>query len=177
VAVLIAAVIVCGALCLADLLLTFGVIRRLREHTKMLSGGRGADMEVIGLSIGESAEPFTRVSTTGEELTGPAGFRIAAFFASSCSICPLRVPAFLDYLQANHVPRSEVLAVLESPGDPVAYLDRLAESAMVCVEPDNGELAQAFKVGGYPAFCLLDSAGAVLATGYDPGALPELAAV
>ena len=35
--ILIAAVVVVGCLCLLDLLLTFGVIRRLREHTSMLT--------------------------------------------------------------------------------------------------------------------------------------------
>ena len=39
--ILIAAVVVVGGLCLLDLLLTFGVIRRLREHTSMLTGAGG----------------------------------------------------------------------------------------------------------------------------------------
>jgi len=37
-AILSAAIVVVGLLCLADLLLTFGVIRRLREHTEQLTG-------------------------------------------------------------------------------------------------------------------------------------------
>ena len=103
---------------------------------------------------------------------------MAAFFSSSCSVCPERVPAFVDYLRENHVERNGVLAVvLGSPGEPVPYLDRLADVARVCVEPDDGELARAFKVTGYPAFCLLDADGAVLATGYDPAALPAPVAV
>jgi len=40
-AILSAAVVVVGLLCLTDLLLTFGVIRRLREHTEQLAGFRG----------------------------------------------------------------------------------------------------------------------------------------
>jgi hypothetical protein len=62
--------------------------------------------------------------------------------------------------------------VLGAPGEPVPYLDRLAGVARVCVQPDDGELARAFKVTGYPAFCLLDFGGAVLAASYDPAALP-----
>lgn len=42
--VLIAAVILAGAVCLTDLLLTFGAIRRLREHTVMLGEARGAGL-------------------------------------------------------------------------------------------------------------------------------------
>ena len=37
-AILGAAIVVMGLLCLIDLLLTFGVIRRLREHTEQLAG-------------------------------------------------------------------------------------------------------------------------------------------
>ncbi|HEY6313856.1 MAG TPA: hypothetical protein VIY52_24065 [Streptosporangiaceae bacterium] len=176
--ILSAAVIVVGALCLTDLLLSFGIIRRLREHTTLLSGLRGAEVPVTGLSAGEVPDSFARVSTDGERLAGPAGLRMAAFFSSSCSACPERVPAFVDYLQANQIGRAGVLAVvLGPPGEPVPYLDRLAEVAQVCVEPDDSELAAAFKVIGYPAFCLLDADGAVLATGYDPAALPAPVAV
>ena len=35
--IVIAAVTIVGVLCVLDLLLTFGVIRRLREHTAMLA--------------------------------------------------------------------------------------------------------------------------------------------
>jgi hypothetical protein len=174
--VLIAAVVAVGALCLVDLLLTFGVIRRLREHTAVLSA-RGNETIVMRLSAGETPGPFAAVTTDGEQLTGPAGFRVAAFFSSSCPICPKRVPTFVDYLQANHVARDAVLAVVLAGADEsVAYLDRLAEVAKVCVQPTDGELAAAFQVIGYPAFCLLDADGAVQVIGYDPAELPEFAA-
>jgi len=48
-AILVAAIGLVGLLCLADLLLTFGVIRRLREHTEQLAGLRGQDAPVTGL--------------------------------------------------------------------------------------------------------------------------------
>lgn len=172
--VLTAAVVVVGVLCLLDLLLTFGVIRRLREHTELLSVRPGADLPVIGVNVGEAPAAFTGLGTDGAALSGPAGLRMVAFFSSFCSICPKRVPVFLDYLRANQVRRDDVLAVVVGPADePVPYLDRLAEAALVCTEPEDGALARAFKVEGFPAFCLLDTDGAVLATSYDPAVLPE----
>jgi hypothetical protein len=175
--ILTAAVIVVGVLCLTNLLLTFGVVRRLREHTTMIGKLRGHDMPVIGTGVGEAPGPFTALSTDGELLSGPQGLRVAGFFSSSCSICPERVPLFVDYLRASHIERDRAIAVVIGSGDePPPYLDRLAQVARVCVEQDDGELAEAFKVTGYPAFCLLDEAGKVLAAGYDPAALPKLAA-
>ncbi len=171
--ILVVAVVIVGVLCLTDLLLTFGIIRRLREHTALLSEQGHADLPVTGLAVGEVPEPFA-VPTTEERLqTGPAGLRLVAFFSSSCSICPKRVPSFTDYVLANGIHRNDVLAVVLGAADePAPYLDQLTTVAQTRLEPENGELARAFKVSGYPAFCLLDPDGAVLASGYDPAALP-----
>jgi hypothetical protein len=177
-AVLTAAVIVIGILCLTDLLLTFGVIRRLREQSAIHGGASAAELSVSGLDAGETPGQFAGVSTSGEQVTGPAGFRLVAFFSSWCSVCPKRVPVFVDYIQANQVGHDSVLAVVTgSDAEPVPYLGRLAEVAQVCVEPDDGDLAMAFKVTGYPAFCLLDADGALLAVSHDPDALPTPVAV
>jgi len=91
-AILSAAVVVVGLLCLADLLLTFGVIRRLREHTEQLSGfpwsrpsGKPA------WPTGRSRSHLPRSASPGERLSGPAGLRVVAFFSAGCSACPERV--------------------------------------------------------------------------------------
>jgi hypothetical protein len=174
-AILSAAVVVVGLLCLINLLLTFGVIRRLREHTEQLAGF-GQDIQVTDLAAGEVLAPFAVLDTTGEQLTGPAGLRLIAFFSAGCSACPASVPAFVDYLRENHIARDEVLAVIgSSEPEPVSYAGQLAEVAPVCVEPPGGELETAFKVRGYPAFCLLDATGAVSVASHEPAALPALA--
>ena len=169
-----AAVIAVGLLCLVDLLLTFGVIRRLRQHTELLSS-RGSDVEVLGLHAGDVPAAFTALATDGRQLTGPAGIRLAAFFSSTCSVCPRRVPDFTKYVRANQVAPGEVLAVvLAGAGESVPYIDRLAEVASVSVQSPDGELATAFGVLGYPAFCVLDAEGTVQAVSFDPALLPAL---
>ena len=103
--------------------------------------------------------------------------RVVAFFAAGCSACPERVPAFLDYLRVNQVTRDAVLAVItSSQPEPVSYQERLAEVAPVCVEPHDGEVNAAFNVRAFPAFCVLDGAGSVIAFSHEPAALPALAA-
>jgi hypothetical protein len=177
VAVLIAAVILVGAVCITDLLLTFGVIRRLREHTALLGEVRGADVPVTGLAAGETPDPFTSVTVHGTVTAGPAGLRVVAFFSKHCSACPGRVGPFIDYVRASHLSHADVLAVVTGPPDePVPYLEQLAEVAQVCAEDSGGELAKVFKVSGFPAFCLLDAGGAVRASGHEPAALPVSAA-
>jgi hypothetical protein len=177
-AILVAAIGLVGLLCLADLLLTFGVIRRLREHTEQLAGLRGQDAPVSGLPYGAAPEPFTALTARGEPVHGPAGLRVVAFFAAGCSACPERVPAFLDYLRVNQVMRDAVLAVITNsrPEEPVSYQERLAEAAPVCVEPHDGEVSTAFNVRAFPAFCVLDGTGSVKAFSHEPAALPALAA-
>lgn len=176
--ILVVAVVIVGVLCLTDLLLTFGIIRRLREHTALLSEHAGADRPVIGLDAGEVPAAFAVLSTDEQLLTGPAGLHLVAFFSSSCSICPKRVPTFADYVRANHIRRDAVLAVVLGAADePAPYLDLLSTVGQLRLEPEDGELAKTFKVSGYPAFCLLDADGAVLASGYDPAALPAPVAV
>ncbi len=172
--VLIAGVVVVGALCVLDLLLTFGVIRRLREHTSLLAAGRGAAEPLVGLAAGESPGGFTAETVSRELVSGPEGLRVVAFFSSWCKACPERVPPFLEYLSRHRIGRESILAVVAADGDTRApYLDRLAEVTQACLEPAEGEIARAFKVAGFPAFFVLDADGVVTAGGYDPAALPE----
>lgn len=177
-AVLIAAVVIVGALCLLDLLLTFGVIRRLREHTTLLASAAGSAESVIGLAPGESPGKFAATTNSGEVVNGAAGLEVVAFFSSWCSACPERVPPFLEYVKSNRIGREAVLAVVAQDGATSApYLDQLATVAQVCIEPHDGVIAKAFQVSGFPAFCLLDADGAVVKSGFNPAALPGLAAV
>jgi len=177
-AILAAAVIIVGVLCLADLLLTFGVIRRLRNHSELLAGYQAAESAIVGLRAGGIPEPFSAVTTDGVVVNVSSGIRLAAFFSSSCSACPERVPAFLEYARENRLDKAAVLAVMTGRTDqPAGYLPRLAGVAQICLEAEQGPVAAAFKVIGFPAFFVLDGNGVVLGSGFDPSALPALAAV
>jgi hypothetical protein len=171
-----AAVSLAIVLCLVDLLLTFGVIRRLREHSELLSryGSGAASAPVIGLAEGTPPGRFTATATDGLAVHGPDGLRIAGFFSTTCPVCPERVPGFIEYLRVHRVPRDAALAVIVSPSSgPPPYLNELAVMARVCLEPPQGDVAAAFQVQGFPAFCLLDDAGTIRGAGYEVQALPK----
>src|ERR1022692_1555422 len=172
-----AAVAVVGALCLLDLLLTFGVIRRLREHTEMLSTGGMPDMPVIGLASGEPVAAFSALALGGELLNGATGLRVAGFFSSACSACPERVGPFMEYLAGHRVARESMLSVVVTPENGLPpYADRLSEAGQVCAVQQDSDVVKAFKVSGFPAFCLLDADGALVTASYDPARLPAPAA-
>lgn len=174
--VLAAAVALVGVLCLLDLLLTFGVIRRLREHAELISPGTVPDVPVLGVAAGEQPAPFSATTTEGDAVTGPGGLAMVAFFSTTCSACPERVPPFVSYLTDHGIARNSALAVVLGPQDePPAFAAALAGATRVTTAPELGgdPLTRAFKVVGYPAFCLLDEDGTVIASSHDPAALPE----
>lgn len=176
-ALLASVVAVVGVLCILNLLLTLGVVRRLREHGAMIAAANMTELPVIGLAKSDPVPPFSVVTIDGETLTNESGLRVMAFLSSSCSICPERVGPFADYIRSHRIPRDGVLTVAVGPAsEPPPYLDGLADLTKVCVEQDDSGVARAFKVNGFPAFCLLDADGVVLATGYDPTMLPHPAA-
>jgi hypothetical protein len=178
-AILTGAVVIVGALCLVDLLLTFGVIRRLREHTEILAGTGPGRSPGIGLVAGQVPEAFASTDADGVEVTGSAGLSIVAFFSPTCSVCPKRAPAFVDYLRAHRIGRAGVLAVIigETAAEPVPYLADLTAVARICAEPPEGPIGRAFGVRAVPAFFALGADGAVLAADHDPAVLPAPAAV
>lgn len=176
--ILIAAVVVVAGLCSLDLLLTFGVIRRLREHTDMLAGTRGGKPSVTDLENGQPPGAFSAATTAGDLLRNATGLRVVAFFSSSCAACPEMVPPFAEYVGSHSIGQDSVLAVVAgSASEPPPYLAQLAQVAQVRIEPADGEVIRAFKVTAFPAFCVLDSDGALIASGPDPSVLPEPAMV
>jgi hypothetical protein len=171
---LIAGVVVVGILCLLNLILTFGVIRRLREHITLLNAEPAMDTPIIGIGVGDAPEPYLGITTTGAPVTPDSNLSVVAFFSSSCSICPERAPLFVDYLKKHHVPAERVMSVVGGHEDkPAPYFASLRAASQVVVEPEDGPLMRAFKVMGFPAFCLLDADGNVVATEYNPVRLPE----
>jgi hypothetical protein len=171
---LMATVAFVGVLCLLDLVLTLGVLRRLRDHSEALDLLRSQPVADSRLGVGERAGSFSAVSTTGVTVTGevPAS-RLVGFFAPGCQPCEEQLPTFMAY--AVGFP-GEVLAVVASDGRksyPIGA--ELAEVGAVVHEPGNGPVHQAYRVSGYPSMYLVDGDGIVQATGSAVSALPAAA--
>ncbi|MEV7519882.1 redoxin family protein [Streptomyces sp. NPDC091371] len=160
-----------GALALLNLVFTFGVVRRLREHTEMLTKGnrvQGSGPKVM-LGEGEKVGEFSAVTVDGAEVSQgdlAEGTTLVGAFAYGCSSCDERLPAFLELARSFPGGKDRVFAVVVGPAEHVTEKrDRLAPVARVVTEEQGGPVAGALGVTGYPAFALLDSSGAVRAAG------------
>ncbi|MET8039895.1 hypothetical protein ABZU25_03390 [Micromonospora sp. NPDC005215] len=150
-----------GVLAAVNLLFTFGVISRLREHTaelaKIRSGGARDDSNVA-LPAGSRIGDFTAESVDGRpvalDLLGSQP--LVGFFSPSCTPCKERLPGFLAHAASRPGGRDSILAVVAgSPEEAADLVDQLQPVATVVVESDRGPVQQAFAVDGFPAFVLV----------------------
>lgn len=157
---LVAAMVLIGLLAGLNLLFTYGVIRRLREHTRRLDG----------LPAGGHAEPDL-ILGPGARPGAVPGVLLVGFFSPTCPPCREQAPRFVA--RAAAVGRERVLAV--AVGTPDETRDLVAQFepvAQVVVETEDGPLHQAFGVHGYPAVCVLDGDGRIVASGSTVDPLP-----
>jgi peroxiredoxin len=166
-AYLAAAVVLVGALCFLDLLLSLAIIRRLRQqspHPVEAPGG-----PVPTLPAGTLAPEFTATTTTGATRTRDslAGQRsVIGFFAASCDSCRTQLDDFADYSRRLSGGPAQALAVIS--GDPAQAADivrKLDGPASIVLEPDDSPTATAFSVWGFPTFYALDEDGMILSAG------------
>lgn len=171
-----AAVILVGALCLLDLLLTFGVIRRLREQNETLRLVREQQSAVesdIAMPAGAAIGSFTATAVSGTQLsdTDLDGERLlVGFFSPGCDPCKERMPQFIEY--ATRFDGRVVAVAADEVGETGDMIARLGEVAEVVLEVDGGPVHQAFGAKGYPALLLVDPEGTVLSSGWEMSALP-----
>ncbi len=168
-----AAVVLVGLLCSIDLILTLGVIKRLREHGEVLSR-RGPWMSAI-LPAGSMVSPFTAVTTDGGRVSRDllvAG-TLVGFFTPGCTSCERQLSGFVGSAGLLPDGRRRALAVVVADDEAAAAMVRLlSQAAHVVVEAPFGPVAAAFQVATFPAFCLLDEHHAVVASGADLEAIP-----
>ncbi|TDD74799.1 hypothetical protein E1293_29160 [Actinomadura darangshiensis] len=154
------------AVCLLDLVLTLGVIGRLRRHTELISnltsGGRPYALHPEGGTAG----PFETVATTGEPLSRDrlSGRTLVGAFAPHCPACEEKLPAFVEYARAFPGGRDQVIAVVVgAESEAGAYRERLEPVARVVIEqPVTGEIGTALALNAFPGFGVLDRSGTVL---------------
>jgi thiol-disulfide isomerase/thioredoxin len=161
------------AVCLPDLVLTLGVIRRLRRHTELISDlSSGGRRPYSILAEGKAAGPFETLATTGEPVSrdGLSGRTLVGAFTPSCSACDERLPAFVDLAKTFPGGRHQVIAVVVGQeGDAETYRGRLEPVARVVIEPAlTGEIGTALSLESFPAFAVLDESGTVGSSGLEP---------
>jgi thiol-disulfide isomerase/thioredoxin len=147
---LIAAVMFVGMLCTLDLILTLGVIKRLREHNETLSTMDGDSSAItVGEEIGEFAASTVDGTLLSRELL--VGDTLVAFFAPDCAPCKEKLPKFVEYARTLPGGRDRVLTIVVGEAHNAAsFVTELSPVAQVVVEDHDGALHSAFKANAYP---------------------------
>jgi thiol-disulfide isomerase/thioredoxin len=168
---LIAVVALLSALCLVGLVLILAVVRRLREHTKLLDalyemvGMMGAPIgEAGGLAVGDVVGDFDATTLDGTRVTRdllPDG-TVVAFLSPDCPSCREQIPEIGSWVADEDRPR--VLVVVDSrSGDPAHLVTTLPPMTQVIVDDRTAPVADVFGVRAFPAFFQVAAGGELLA--------------
>lgn len=156
--VLIAAVVLVGFLCAVDLILTLGVIKRLREHTAMLTM---TDVPPPAIAVGTEVGEFSTRTVSDEPLTREllmSGETLIGIFSVSCAPCREKLPRFIDYTRKQGFHDRVIAAVIGDRQAAVAFADDLVSVADVVIEDRDGPLSMAFQVSSYPTVLTVEPA-------------------
>jgi len=170
------AVALVAVLCLVDLVLTLGVVRRLRDHSDRLTtlSNFGGDEQTIR-EAGGVVDPFTATSVTGSEVSlgDLAEPTLVGFFSPDCPACEEKLPMFLSYAKGFPGGKERTLAIVAGEAGGVKYRAALSEVAgAVVVEKELGPVQKAFGTRGFPAFAVVVD-GVIAQATHDVSDLPE----
>ncbi|MEU8234558.1 hypothetical protein AB0C12_33640 [Actinoplanes sp. NPDC048967] len=170
---------VAGLVAGLNLVLTLGVIRRLRRHAELIAeagDGRSASRPSLP-PAGETPREFSTLTVDHERIdrTVFGDLTLLGFFSPSCPPCQEQVDPFIAY--ANAMPeghRAALAVVVGTPAEAAAFVERLRPVARVVVEPLGGPVSGAFDVDGLPAVGLVGRDGAVIRSSFEVAHLPAL---
>ncbi|MFC9974644.1 hypothetical protein ACFVH6_27445 [Spirillospora sp. NPDC127200] len=163
-----------GAACLLDLLLSLGVIRRLREHSEILEKLALLADGNLPVARQESISPFLATTVDGQGIS-PADIpdqALAAFFAADCDSCRAQAPRLAEWAKNQDLDKDQILVVIDAmTADPMAMVEVLAPVANVVIDAEGTPVTKAFPVSGFPSYCEIRD-GAVIAVHAEVGDLP-----
>lgn len=160
---LVAAVVVLGVLGLVNLLLTVGILGRLR-NTPIWPPER-----MFGLGPGAAVGEFSVTTTIGELVSNDTLAGIVGFFSPGCQECHDLLPHFID--TAREMEREKVLAVVRG-GDEEMVRALAPVTRVVIADLAGGPVARAFQNSVTPALYLIGDDHRVAAIGTKMEELP-----
>jgi hypothetical protein len=152
----IAALVFVGALCILNLVLSLGIIKRLRDQAEILNRD-GSSNPPVSVGMGDEIGEFTTLTLDAEPVDDASlrhGDTLVAFFSPSCRPCQEKLPKFVDFAPSFPGGRDKVLGVVVGePEEAADMLERLRPVARVVRESttEKGEMSKAFDLQGFPA--------------------------
>jgi hypothetical protein len=169
------AVALVGTLCLLNLVLTLGVIRRLRDHSERLSMSAMPIEEVALARPGDRVTPFTATTVDGAVVTDADLVEptLVAFFSPDCPSCGPQLAPFADYARSFPGGPDHTLIVVTSETGGARYHRELDGLGRRVAEAElTGTVQRAFSTRGYPAFAVVVD-GEVMQSGHGVADLPQ----
>jgi thiol-disulfide isomerase/thioredoxin len=159
-----------GVLSVINLVVSYGVVRRLREHEQRFAEGFGGGQPGnLVLPVGEKVAGFTAADLAGDpvSLATLEGPTLVGFFSASCEPCCEVIPGFIATAAEWPGGARGVLAVVTDDSGS-SYEDYLASLGKVATVVGAGEaepVSTAFGLKGVPGICVVESDGTVSAEG------------
>jgi thiol-disulfide isomerase/thioredoxin len=166
-AFIIAALTFVGALCVINLVLTLGVVRRLRQHSELLSG-KSQSLTSPGdamLPVGRTPSEFEATTMNGQTVsrTEIGGRTLLGFFSPECSLCRKYAPEFAAHVASLPAGERRALAVVVGREDETLELvASLGDGVQIVVEPTGGAVSSAYEVRGFPCLSVVTDGGTVV---------------
>ena len=167
---LVAAVVLLAGVAVINLLLTIGVIGRLRDHAAALKSMQDSSPG-FALSPGDQipdfvAEDLDHRLVSRESIAGREA--LMGFFSASCRACEIQLPEFLQAADAMRRQEAEVVAVVSGSGDEQASLvEKLRQSVRVIPESEYGPVTSTMEVRGFPVFYHWTPDGVLVSAAHD----------
>jgi hypothetical protein len=163
---LIAAVVLVGLLCVFDLLLTFAVLRRLREHAAELA-------RLAGQTQFTPYDPAVLVGRTlpWTEADGADRPQLVAFFDVNCDACHEHAPQFADTAGTQ-----AAMAVVSGAGPRADDLVQVVAGVSSVITAERADsLVKAVGIEAFPTFLRVGPEGTIVAAQTELAALTEMA--
>lgn len=156
--IVIAAIVLVGTLCVLNLLLTFGVVRRLRSHIDVLARveafAMAGDLKELRKFIGKPLPAFT------SELP-----QLLGFFKVGCPACLVEAREFAKVAAGEGTTAMDVHAVVIGSGAESEALHELLGDVPTTVDPESSNLTRELDLEFVPSFFQLEADGVVLGAG------------
>jgi hypothetical protein len=163
--IVIAAIVLVGTLCVLNLLLTFGVMRRLREHSAALSATSDD-------TTSEASETLKLRKFVGKPLPEVVQYRprLLGLFHGGCSTCVVEAAHFARTSAGEGT--NALAAIIGKAADSEALLDLLRDVPKI-TGPEAAQLMKQLELYIWPSFLRMDADGVVLSAGVTVEAVLE----
>jgi peroxiredoxin len=162
--VLEAVVLLLTIVVVGNLLLTWGMVRRLRNLQEQVGLAFGPLQN--GLAPGDPAPDFFAVTASGDRVTRDELVRsetVLAFFSPTCSACESHIPSVRQLAGLAPGSGPAVVAVVDGRVDESSHLvdEMEGDVVMVFAPRSENDLLEDYRVNAYPSYYVISPDGRI----------------